>query len=232
MSTSGFKRSCAVFEDLLYQNTRQPGAQTLQQSKLPPGLQVGTGVRTVATYRNFTHGNLQQTINDKDLAIQGQGNGYFQVALPYGTTGYTRAGSFQNDSHGQMVTASGFIIHPAITILANASAITVVRDGTVLVTKPGAAAPVQVVQLQLATFINSAGLESKGQKLYVETAASGNPGINTPGTNGAGMLTQGTWKPRMLTPPGIGEHDSDPARVSNQQHGHHDMGSDAEKLTH
>ena len=106
VSTSGFKRSRAVFEDLLYQNMRQPGAQTSQQTQLPSGLQVGTGVRTVATERIFTQGNLQQTSNDKDLAIQG--NGFFQVLMPDGTTGYTRDGSFQVDSQGQMVTASGF----------------------------------------------------------------------------------------------------------------------------
>ena len=189
VSTSGFKRSRAVFEDLLYQNMRQPGAQTSQQTQLPSGLQVGTGVRTVATERIFTQGNLQQTSNDKDLAIQG--NGFFQVLMPDGTTGYTRDGSFQVDAQGQMVTASGFAIQPAITIPANAQSITVGRDGTVSVTIPGTAAATQVGQLQLATFINSAGLESKGENLYAETTASGNANTNTPGTNGAGMITQG-----------------------------------------
>lgn len=189
VSTSGFKRSRAVFEDLLYQNMRQPGAQTSQQTQLPSGLQVGTGVRTVATERIFTQGNLQQTSNDKDLAIQG--NGFFQVLMPDGTTGYTRDGSFQVDSQGQMVTASGFAVQPAITIPANAQSITVGRDGTVSVTIPGTAAATQVGQLQLATFINAAGLESKGENLYAETTASGNANTNTPGTNGAGMITQG-----------------------------------------
>ena len=189
VSTSGFKRSRAVFEDLLYQNLRQPGAQTSQQTQLPSGLQIGTGVRTVATERIFTQGNLQQTSNDKDLAIQG--NGFFQVLMPDGTTGYTRDGSFQIDSQGQMVTASGFVLQPAITIPANAQNVSIGRDGTVSVTQAGSAAAVQVGQLQLATFINPAGLESKGENLYAETTASGNASTNTPGSNGAGMVTQG-----------------------------------------
>ncbi|MFL6717038.1 MAG: flagellar basal-body rod protein FlgG [Burkholderiaceae bacterium] len=189
VSTSGFKRSRAVFEDLLYQNLRQPGAQTSQQTQLPSGLQVGTGVRTVATERIFTQGNLQQTSNDKDLAIQG--SGFFQVLMPDGTTAYTRDGSFQVDNQGQMVTSSGFVIQPAITIPANAQSISIGRDGTVSVTQPGSTNATQVGQLQLATFINPAGLESRGENLYVETTASGNPSTNTPGTNGAGMVSQG-----------------------------------------
>ncbi|MET3117533.1 flagellar basal-body rod protein FlgG [Undibacterium sp. GrIS 1.8] len=189
VSTTGFKRSRAIFEDLLYQTLRQPGAQSSQQTQLPSGLQLGTGVRPVATERIFTQGNLQQTSNSKDLAIQGEG--FFQVLLPDGTTGYTRDGSFQVDSQGQMVTSSGFVIQPAITIPANAQSITVGRDGTVSVTQPGSAAPVQVGSVQLATFINPAGLLGNGENLYTETAASGSPGTNTPGTNGAGLLTQG-----------------------------------------
>jgi flagellar basal-body rod protein FlgG len=189
VSTAGFKRSRAVFEDLLYQTMRQPGAQSSQQTQLPSGLQVGTGVRPVATERIFTQGNLQQTSNDKDVAIQGAG--FFQVLLPDGTTAYTRDGSFQVDNQGQLVTSSGFVIQPAITIPANAQTITVGRDGTVSVTQPGVAQPTQVGALQLATFVNPAGLESKGENLYVETGASGNPNTNTPGTNGAGVLSQG-----------------------------------------
>ena len=129
VSTSGFKRSRAVFEDLLYQTLRQPGAQTSQQTQLPSGLQIGTGVRTVATERIFTQGNLQQTGNSKDLAIQGEG--FFQVLLPDGATAYTRDGSFQVDSQGQLVTASGFAIQPAMTIPADTLSVTVGRDGTV-----------------------------------------------------------------------------------------------------
>lgn len=189
VSTTGFKRSRAVFEDLLYQTMRQPGAQSSQQTQLPSGLQVGTGVRPVATERIFTQGNLQETGNSKDVAIQGAG--FFEVALPDGTSAYTRDGSFQIDSEGQLVTASGFPIQPAITIPADAQSVTVGRDGTVSITQPGVAAPTQIGTLQLVTFMNPAGLESKGENLYVETGASGAPNVNEPGTNGAGLLVQG-----------------------------------------
>ena len=189
VSTAGFKRSRAVFEDLLYQTLRQPGAQSSQQTQLPSGLQLGTGVRPVATERIFTQGNLQQTGNSKDLAIDGEG--FFQVLQPDGTTAYTRDGSFQVDNQGQLVTSSGFVIQPAISIPANAQSVTVGRDGTVSVTQAGTATPTQVGALQLSTFINAAGLESKGENLYVETGASGNASTNTPGTNGAGHLSQG-----------------------------------------
>ena len=189
VSTSGFKKSRAVFEDLLYQNLRQAGAQSSQQSQLPSGLQLGTGVKPVATERIFTQGNLQQTGNDKDVAIQGQG--FFQILLPDGTTAYTRDGSFQVDSQGQLVTASGFPVQPAINVPLNAQSITVGRDGVVSITTPNSTATTQIGQLQLATFINPAGLQAKGENMYVETTASGNANINTPGTNGAGLLTQG-----------------------------------------
>lgn len=189
VSTAGFKRSRAVFEDLLYQTVRQPGGQSSQQTQLPSGLQLGTGVRPVATERIFTEGNLQQTSNSKDLAING--DGFFQVLLPDGTAAYTRDGSFQVDNQGQLVTSSGFVIQPAITIPANAQSITVGRDGTVSVAQAGNATPTQVGALQLTNFINPAGLESKGENLYVETGASGNPSTNTPGSNGAGTLLQG-----------------------------------------
>ena len=189
VSTTGFKRSRAVFEDLLYQTLRQPGAQSSQQTQLPSGLQIGTGVRPVATERIFTQGNLQQTGNSLDVAIQGKG--FFQVLLPDGTTGYSRDGSFQVDSQGQLVTSSGFAIQPAITIPADAVSVTIGRDGTVSVLQPGTATPTSVGSLQLASFINAAGLQSQGENLYAETAASGTASINTPGTNGLGLLSQG-----------------------------------------
>jgi flagellar basal-body rod protein FlgG len=189
VSTNGFKRSRAVFEDLLYQNVRQPGAQSSQQSNLPSGLQIGTGVRTVATERIHTQGNPQLTSNSKDVMVNGAG--FFPVLLPDGTQGYTRDGSFQTDANGQLVTSSGFVIQPAITIPANAEAITIGRDGVVSVKLPGTVAPTQVGSLQLANFINPAGLESRGENLYVETGASGNPNLNVPGTNGSGVLMQG-----------------------------------------
>lgn len=189
VSTNGFKRSRAVFEDLLYQTLRQPGAQSSQQTQLPSGLQIGTGVRPVATERVFTQGNLQQTGNSKDVAIQGQG--FFQVLMPDGTTAYTRDGSFQSDSQGQLVTSSGYQIQPNITIPVNALSITVGRDGTVSITQPGSNTPVEVGSLQLATFINPVGLQSVGENFYVETFSSGPPNINTPGIDGTGVLNQG-----------------------------------------
>lgn len=188
VSTTGFKRSRAVFEDLLYQTIRQPGAQSSQQTQIPSGLQIGTGVRPIAAERIHTQGNLQQTNNNLDVAIQG--SGFFQVLMPDGTTAYTRDGSFQKDSQGQVVTSSGFPIQPAMTIPADATSITIGRDGTVSVTQAGVTAPVQIGSLQLATFINPAGLQSQGENLYVETASSGTPNTNTPGTNGAGLLNQ------------------------------------------
>ena len=189
VNTAGFKRSRAVFEDLLYQTMRQPGAQSSQQTQLPTGLQIGTGVRPVAAERIFTQGNLQQTNNEKDIAIPGAG--FFQVLMPDGTAAYTRDGSFSIDSQGQIVTASGYVVQPAVTIPANAITMSIGRDGTVSVTQPGVTAPVQVGTLQLSTFINPAGLEARGENLYVETSASGSPSTNTPGSNGAGTLAQG-----------------------------------------
>jgi flagellar basal-body rod protein FlgG len=188
VSTTGFKRARAVFEDLLYQTIRQPGAQSSEQTQLPSGLQLGTGVKPVATERIFTQGNLQQTGNAKDVAIQG--NGFFQVLMPDGTTTYTRDGSFQLDANGQLVTASGYAVQPAITIPADATSMTIARDGTVSVTQPGSSTAVTVGTLQLATFVNPAGLQSLGENLYAETASSGTPNTATPGSNGAGTLNQ------------------------------------------
>ncbi len=189
VSTNGFKKTRAVFEDLLYQNIRQPGAQSSQQTQLPSGLQLGTGVRSVATERNFTQGNLQETGNSKDVAIQGEG--FFQVLMPDGATAYTRDGSFQVDNQGQLVTASGYAVQPSITIPADATSFTVGRDGTVSITQAGSATATQVGALQLSTFINPAGLMAKGENLYVESSASGSANTNTPGTNGSGTLSQG-----------------------------------------
>ncbi|MDD5241551.1 MAG: flagellar basal-body rod protein FlgG [Sulfuricella sp.] len=188
VATNGFKRSRAVFEDLLYQTERQPGAQSSQQTQLPSGLQLGTGVRPVATEKIHLQGNLTQTGNPLDVAINGKG--FFQILMPDGSTAYTRDGSFQTDSQGQMVTASGFPIQPAITIPADALSVTIGRDGTVSVVQPGNAAAQQVGSIQLANFINPAGLSSQGENLYLETAASGAPLPNTPGTNGVGVLNQ------------------------------------------
>jgi len=189
VSTNGFKKSRAVFEDLLYQNVRQPGAQSSQQTQLPSGLQIGTGVRTVATERIHTQGNPQQTGNAKDVMING--DGFFNVLLPDGTQAYTRDGSLQTDSNGQLVTSSGYVIQPPITVPNNAVSLTVGRDGTVSVTTPGTSAATQIGSIQISNFINPAGLESRGENLYVETSASGTANTNTPGTNGVGYLMQG-----------------------------------------
>ena len=189
VSTNGFKRARAVFEDLLYQNMRQSGAQSSQQSQIPSGLQTGTGVRPIATEPIFTQGNLQQTSNSKDIAIQG--NGFFQILMPDGTTAYTRDGSFQTDATGQLVTSSGYPVQPAITIPGNATSVTVGRDGVVSVMQPGSANPVQVGTVQLANFVNPAGLQKQGENLYAPTAASGTATTGNPGTSGLGTLNQG-----------------------------------------
>lgn len=189
VSTNGFKRQRPVFEDLLYQTLRQPGAQSTQQTQVPSGLQLGTGVRPVATARIFTTGNLQNTGNPLDLAVNG--NGFFQVTLPDGSVSYTRDGSFQLDNQGQVVTANGYPLQPTITIPPNSLGITVGSDGTVSVLAAGATAPTQVGQIQLANFINPAGLQARGENLFLETAASGTAQTNAPGTNGLGALNQG-----------------------------------------
>ncbi|MCC7485359.1 MAG: flagellar basal-body rod protein FlgG [Burkholderiales bacterium] len=189
VSTTGFKRSRVAFEDLIYQTLRQPGAQSSQTTQIPTGLQVGVGVRPVATERVHTQGNLSQTGNSFDLAISGQG--FFQVLLPDGTTAYTRAGAFQVDNTGQLVTANGFPVQPAITIPANTLSVTIGKDGVVSVTQAGQATPSQVGTVQLASFINPPGLQSMGDNLYLETATSGTPAAGTPGSNGLGLLNQG-----------------------------------------
>ena len=189
VSTNGFKRGHVVFEDLIYQNLRQAGAASSDQTTLPTGLQVGLGVRSVATSRNFSQGNLQQTSNNLDLAIKG--NGFIQIQMPDGTTGYTRDGSLQVDGSGQLVTNNGYAVQPAITIPNNAQSITIAADGTVNVALPGQATAQPVGQLNLASFVNPAGLEPKGQNLWAETAASGTPSAGAPGSNGLGSLQQG-----------------------------------------
>ena len=189
VGTNGFKRGHVVFEDLIYQNLRQAGAASSEQTTLPTGLQVGLGVRSVATSRNFSQGNLQQTSNTLDLAIKG--NGFFQVQLPDGTTGYTRDGALQVDGAGQLVTNNGYTVQPGITIPSNAQSVTIAPDGTVNVALPGQTAPQAVGTLSLASFVNPAGLEPKGQNLWGETSASGSPNAGAPGSNGLGSLQQG-----------------------------------------
>ena len=189
VGTNGFKRARAVFEDLLYQTLRQPGAQSSQQTTIPSGLQLGTGVRPIATERIFTQGNLTQTGNALDIAVNGPG--FFQIQMPDGTLAYTRDGSFQKDSTGQLVTSSGYAMAPTILIPQNATSVTIGRDGVVTVTQPGTTSPTQVGTIQISTFVNTGGLQSAGENLYIETASSGAPTPNTPGINGTGLLQQG-----------------------------------------
>lgn len=188
VSTNGFKGSRAVFEDLMYQTLRQPGANSTQTTELPSGSQVGTGVQQVATERLYTQGNLQQTGNSKDVAINGAG--FFQVQMPDGTLAYTRDGSFQINAQGQLVTSSGYPVQPAVTVPQNATSLTIGKDGVVTVTTPGTVNNTQVGTFQLANFINPAGLRSMGENLYAETEASGTANLANPGSNGVGALNQ------------------------------------------
>lgn len=189
VSTTGFKRNNAIFEDLVYQNLRQVGAQTDEQNQLPTGLHLGLGVNVVATSRKFTQGSLQQTDNNLDVAIDGKG--FLEITMPDGTTSYTRDGSFQVDSQGRVVTSNGLPVAPGITVPPNTTSISIAQDGTVSAIVSGNTAPQQLGQLTLASFINPAGLEPVGQNLYKESAASGTPQEGQPGTNGLGMIKQG-----------------------------------------
>lgn len=188
VNTTGYKRSRAVFEDLLYQNVRQVGSQSSQDTTLPSGLSLGTGVRTVATEKLFTQGNLIQTGNPLDLAIQGRG--FFQIQQPDGTIAYTRDGSFQVNAQGQIVNSSGYVLQPSITIPSGTQSISIGTDGVLSVVTTNSSAPTQVGTIQLADFINPAGLQSIGNNLYLETAASGSPQAGNAGLNGLGTLAQ------------------------------------------
>lgn len=190
VNTTGFKRGRAVFEDLLYQNVRQVGAQSSQNTQLPSGLMLGTGVRTVATEKLFTQGNVVQTNNSLDVAIQGRG--FIQVLTPDGTVAYTRDGAFQMNSQGQLVTADGYLLQPGITLPQNTLSITIGADGVVSARLPGSTSSTQVGNLQLADFINPAGLQPIGGNLYVASTASGTAQAGTPGLNGLGTLVQGS----------------------------------------
>lgn len=189
VNTTGFKKERAVFEDLLYQNVRQVGAQSSQDSIIPTGLNFGTGVRTVATEKLFTQGSPVETGNPVHMAIEGRG--FFQVAMPDGTLAYTRDGSFTRDSNGQIVTSNGYVLQPGITIPENTLNITIGVDGVVSVLTAGSSVPVQVGSVQLVDFINEAGLQPIGQNLYLESASSGAPETGTPGLNGLGNVVQG-----------------------------------------
>jgi flagellar basal-body rod protein FlgG len=192
VSTAGFKKGRAVFEDLLYQNVRQVGGSTSQDTQAPTGLHLGTGVRVVATEKIYTQGGFSQTDNAMDLAIEGRG--FFQIQMPDGSTAYTRDGNFQLNAQGQMVTSSGYVLQPGITVPDGAQSIAISRDGVVSVRVAGQAAPVQVGQLQLTDFINPAGLEPLGENLLVESVASGAAQTGSAGQNGMGTVLQGFFE--------------------------------------
>ena len=190
VSTNGFKRGRGIFQDLIYQNIRQPGGKTSENTNLPSGLMLGSGVRTVATEKLHTQGNFVQTENSFDVAIEGRG--FLQIQMPGGQIGYTRDGSFRLDSQGQLVTASGYLVEPAIAIPQNALSVSIATDGVVTVALPGQATENQVGSLQLADFVNPTGLQPVGNNLFIETVASGNPQTGTPGLEGLGSLIQGS----------------------------------------
>ncbi|KEA64326.1 Flagellar basal-body rod protein FlgG [Marinobacterium lacunae] len=189
VSTVGYKKERAVFEDLLYQTRRQPGAQTADDSQLPSGLQVGNGVRVVGTQKLFTEGQLEVTDQAFDVGISG--SGFFQIQQPNGDIAYTRNGEFHLDSESRLVTAEGYLVDPGITLPDDTQSFVVANDGTVSVTTPSNPEGREVGQLELANFVNPQGLEAIGQNLFLETAASGAPQVGTPGEDGLGILQQG-----------------------------------------
>ena len=189
VSTTGFKRDRAVFQDLLYQNVRQAGAQTAVDAQAATGFQLGTGVQVMATEKINAQGNMQTTENSLDLAIAG--DGFFQIGQPDGTIAYTRDGNFNLDNAGQIVTSSGQVLQPAINVPGNASSLTIGQDGTVSVELQAGGGQQVLGQLQLARFVNSAGLQAMGQNLLKETPASGAPQVGNPAADGIGMLMQG-----------------------------------------
>lgn len=190
VNTTGFKKGRAIFEDLIYQNLRQAGAQSTANSQIPTGINMGTGVHLVATEKMFDQGGMQNTKNPLDVAIQGAG--FITVIMPDGTLGYTRDGSLKTNSSGQIVTSNGYLIQPTMTIPAQTENITIGTDGTVSVTVAGSSAPNVLGNIQLTNFINPAGLQPVGQNLFTETQASGNPITDNPGNSGLGSLMQGS----------------------------------------
>ena len=190
VNTTGFKRDRAVFEDLLYQNVKQPGGQTTNNTLSPTGLMLGTGVKINATEKLHLQGNLTNTQSPLDLAIMG--NGFFQIQMPDGTTSYTRDGNFKISNTGQVVTASGFPLIPNITIPGNTAAVTFGQDGTVSVELDAGAGSQNIGQIQTARFVNPSGLKPIGQNLFEASQASGVAQIVTPSLNGAGALKQGS----------------------------------------
>ena len=189
-STTGFKKDRAVFEDLIYQNIRQPGAQATQDTTLPSGMMLGTGVRVSASQKMHMQGNIIQTENSLDLAIQG--DGFFQITRPNGDIGYTRDGSFQIDEQGRIVTSDGMLMEPQITLPEQTISVTIGMDGTVSALEPGNTAPTQVGNIETVSFVNPAGLMSVGDNQFLETVSSGSPTTGIPGEDNRGSLLQGS----------------------------------------
>lgn len=189
VNTTGFKRDQAIFQDLIYQNKRQAGGQTTEDTRLPSGLSLGTGVRVVATEKLHTQGNITQTGKPLDMAILGRG--FFQIQQADGSVSYTRDGSFQLDADGQVVTSQGQLLQPSLTIPSDTQSITIGQDGVVSVITGNDTAPTQIGNIQLADFVNPAGLQPEGNNLFTETASSGSPLVGTPGLNGLGNLESG-----------------------------------------
>ena len=190
VNTTGYKYSRPVFNDLLYQTVRQPGAQSSQNTEIPSGLMVGTGVRTMSTQKFYSQGNIIQTENPMDIAVSGRG--FFEVLLPDGEAAFTRDGTFQIDSQGRVVTSNGYTLQPAINVPANTQSVTIGEDGVLSALVAGSSSPTQIGAIQLADFINPAGLQPVGDNLLKETAASGTPITGTPGTTGLGRTLQGS----------------------------------------
>jgi flagellar basal-body rod protein FlgG len=188
-NTTGFKSDRAAFQDLMYQNVRQVGAQSTQNTQYSTGLTLGTGVRIVATQKNYAQGSVTQTNGALDMSISG--HGFFQITLPDGTLAYTRDGSFTLDNQGNVVTASGYPLSPALTVPAGTQSVTVGSDGVVTALS-AANKTTQIGQVQLADFVNEEGLSPTGNNLLIESAASGAPQTGTPGTNGLGSVQQGS----------------------------------------
>lgn len=189
VNTDGFKRDRAVFEDLLYQVPRQPGAQSSESTELPSGLQLGTGVRTAGTQKLFTQGTLDITEQSLDIALEGRG--FFQVTQPDGEVAYTRNGNFQLNSEGDIVNAQGYLLEPQITVPDDTTSLTIAGDGVVSVTQASTATATEIGQIEVADFINPAGLEAIGGNLYLETIASGAPTTGNPDSEGFARLVQG-----------------------------------------
>ena len=190
MRTTGYKRQRAEFQDLLYQQVRRVGTQTSEQGNiLPAGIELGSGVKTAGTPRVMTQGTLLPTQKDFDVAIRGEG--FFKILLPDGRTAYTRDGSFELDAQGRIVTSQGYVLQPGINVPQNATSVTINQQGQVSVSLPGQTAPSIIGQIELALFVNKAGLQAVGDNLFLETTASGTPQSGLPNSDGFGNLQQG-----------------------------------------